>query len=213
MDSWRRAAEGNDGTSGIASAASHVECGGAQEVPVCESMRRRRVSGEGRWAVPAALCDLVRAAEDRVRAPGYLRNVIRIVTETGLRIYKELTPMKKEQLDLENGTVWIPDSKTPNGVAEVPLTEIAAEAFRRQLAISGPRPVSVPERRESRRLSEDVQDRLARDAAAGEVFDTFASTISDRRTPPGSAPAALPTSGSRSCSGRAMRRCSRSTRR
>jgi integrase len=71
-------------------------------------------------------------------APEYLRNVIRIVTETGLRIYKELTPMKKDQLDLENRTVWIPDSKTPNGVAEVPLTEIAADAFRRQLALSGP---------------------------------------------------------------------------
>ncbi len=70
--------------------------------------------------------------------PEYLRNVIRIVTETGLRIYKELTPMKKEQLDLENGTVWIPDSKTPNGIAEVPLTEIAADAFRKQLALSGP---------------------------------------------------------------------------
>jgi integrase len=71
-------------------------------------------------------------------APGYLRNVIRIVTETGLRIYKELTLMKKEQVDLENRTVWIPDSKTPNGVAEVPLTEIAVEAFRNQFAISGP---------------------------------------------------------------------------
>ncbi len=70
-------------------------------------------------------------------APEYLRNVIRIVTETGLRIYKELTPMKKDQLDLENRTVWIPDSKTPNGIAEVPLTEIAADAFRRQLALSG----------------------------------------------------------------------------
>jgi hypothetical protein len=32
-----------------------------------------------------------------------------------------------------NGTVWIPDSKTVNGVAEVPLTDIAVEAFRRQL--------------------------------------------------------------------------------
>ena len=77
-------------------------------------------------------------------APDYLRNVIRIVTETGLRIYKELTPMKKEQLDLENGTVWIPNSKTPNGVAEVPLTDIAAEAFRSQLAISGPGPYVFP---------------------------------------------------------------------
>jgi integrase len=73
-----------------------------------------------------------------LHAPDYLRNVIRIVTETGLRIYKELTLMKKDQLDLDNGTVWIPDSKTPNGVAEVPLTEIAADAFRRQLALAGP---------------------------------------------------------------------------
>jgi integrase len=77
-------------------------------------------------------------------APEYLRNVIRIVTETGLRIYKELTPMKKDQLDLENGTVWIPDSKTPNGVAEVPLTEIAVEAFQRQLALSGTGPYLFP---------------------------------------------------------------------
>lgn len=46
--------------------------------------------------------------------------------------------MKKDQLDLVNRTVWIPDSKTPNGVAEVPLTEIAVEAFRSQRAISGP---------------------------------------------------------------------------
>jgi integrase len=43
-------------------------------------------------------------------APDYLRNVIRIITETGLRIYKELIPMKKDQLDLDNRTVWIPDS-------------------------------------------------------------------------------------------------------
>jgi hypothetical protein len=31
-------------------------------------------------------------------APDYLPSVIRIVTETGLRIYKEFTPMKKDQL-------------------------------------------------------------------------------------------------------------------
>jgi site-specific recombinase XerC len=64
------------------------------------------------------------------RAPEYLPNVIRIITETGLRVYKELAPMKKEQLDLEDRVVWIPDWKTANGVAEVPLTEIAIEAFR-----------------------------------------------------------------------------------
>src|SRR5581483_4767103 len=67
-------------------------------------------------------------------APEHLRNAIRIITETGLRVYRELTPMKKDQIDIENRKVWIPDSKTPNGVAEVPLTELAVEAFVDQLA-------------------------------------------------------------------------------
>ena len=58
-----------------------------------------------------------------VFAPPYLANVIRIITETGLRVYKELTLMSKDQVDLVNAVVWIPESKTPNGVAEVPLTE------------------------------------------------------------------------------------------
>jgi len=70
-------------------------------------------------------------------APTYLRSVVRIITETGLRIYKELTPMKKEQVDLENKVVWIPDSKTANGVAEVPLTDLAVEAFRDQMTVAG----------------------------------------------------------------------------
>ena len=148
-----------------------------------------------------------------LHAPEYLRNVIRIVTETGLRIYKELTPMKKDQLDLENGTVWIPDSKTPNGVAEVPLTEIAADAFRRQLASQGPGPYLFPSDVNPDGYQQDVQDRLACDACGEQVFATFAFTIFVRRTPPGSAPAALRTSGSRSCFGKAMRKCSRSTRR
>src|SRR5213593_2345826 len=69
-------------------------------------------------------------------ATPYLRNVIRIITETGLRVYKELAPMTKKQIDLENRVVWIPDSKTPNGVAEVPLTELALEAFRDQIKLS-----------------------------------------------------------------------------
>jgi integrase len=77
-------------------------------------------------------------------APEYLKNLIQIVTDTGLRIYKELAPLRKEHLDLMNGTVWIPDSKTINGIAEVPLTDIAIEAFRRQLAISGPGPFLFP---------------------------------------------------------------------
>jgi len=77
-------------------------------------------------------------------APPYLANVIRIITETGLRVYKELAPARKDQVDLVNAVVWIPESKTPNGVAEVPLTDIAVEAFRSQIAISGPGPWLFP---------------------------------------------------------------------
>jgi integrase len=69
--------------------------------------------------------------------PEYLRNVVRIITETGLRIYKELTPMKKDQVDLGNAVVWIPDSKTPNGIAEVPLTPLAVQAFQDQIRLAG----------------------------------------------------------------------------
>jgi integrase len=71
------------------------------------------------------------------QAPDYLRNIIRIITETGLRDYKELMLMKKDQVDLDNAVVWIPDSKTPNGVADVPLTELAVQAFRDQLSLDG----------------------------------------------------------------------------
>lgn len=67
----------------------------------------------------------------------HLRNAIRIIAETGLRVKKELLPMKKKQIDFLNGVLWIPDSKTPNGVAEIPLTKLALEAFQNQVAISG----------------------------------------------------------------------------
>ena len=73
-----------------------------------------------------------------VHAPEYLRNIVRIISETGLRVYKELLPMKKEQVDFLNKTVWIPDSKTANGVAELPLTDVAVQAFQRQILLAGP---------------------------------------------------------------------------
>jgi len=66
-------------------------------------------------------------------APGYLRNIVIIVSELGLRYKKELLPMKKEQVDLENGIVHIADSKTTTGIGDMPLTNAAREAFRRQM--------------------------------------------------------------------------------
>jgi integrase len=78
------------------------------------------------------------------QASAHLRNIVQIMTETGLRVYKELTPMKKDQVDLVNATVWIPDSKTPNGIAEIPLTPLAVEAFKSQMRISGTGPFLFP---------------------------------------------------------------------
>jgi integrase len=80
-------------------------------------------------------------------AQPHLKNIVRIITETRLRVYKELMSMKKDQVDLANAVVWIPDSKTPNGIAEVPLTHLAVEAFRDQLAIAGPGPFLFPSER------------------------------------------------------------------
>ena len=66
-------------------------------------------------------------------APSYLRNIVVIVSELGLRYKKELLPMKKEQVDLENRLVHIADSKTATGIGDMPLTNAAREAFRRQM--------------------------------------------------------------------------------
>jgi len=72
------------------------------------------------------------------KAPEHLRSVVCIITETGLRIYKELLSMKKEHVDLLNAKVLIADSKTPNGVAELALTEHAVRTFRNQMLLAGP---------------------------------------------------------------------------
>jgi integrase len=52
--------------------------------------------------------------------------------------------MRKDQLDLPHAVAWIPDSKTPNGIAEVPLTPLAVDAFRDQLVIAGDGPFLFP---------------------------------------------------------------------
>ena len=86
----------------IACAASNGECGSAQEVffaNPCAGVE-----------FPAGVDGLFRphyvtwSEQQKIElsGPEYLRHVIRMVTETGLPMYKELAPMKKDQLDLEN---------------------------------------------------------------------------------------------------------------
>jgi len=72
-------------------------------------------------------------AKIEIAAPSYLRNIVVIISEMGLRYKKELLPMMKEEVDLENGLVHIADSKTANGIGDMPLTQAAREAFRRQM--------------------------------------------------------------------------------
>jgi integrase len=118
------------------------------------AVRKRLLPSNPCWGVefPVAVRGLFRphymswSEQQRIEAEAqvYLKNAIRIITETGLRVYRELAPMKKEQVDLQNAVVWIPDSKTANGVAEVPLTELAVNAFRDQIQIAGNGPYLFP---------------------------------------------------------------------
>jgi integrase len=66
-------------------------------------------------------------------APDYLRNAVVILVEMGLRPYKELMPIKKSQIDLENSLAHISDSKTSNGIGDMPMTELARQVFKAQM--------------------------------------------------------------------------------
>lgn len=72
-------------------------------------------------------------AKIEAAAPSYLKNIIVIISEMGLRPFKELLPMRKCQVDLENRLVHIPDSKTPSGIGDMPMSEPAWAAFRSQI--------------------------------------------------------------------------------
>ena len=94
--------------------------------------------------------------------------------------------MKKDQVDLENAVVWIPDSKTPNGVAEVPLTDMAREAFRDQMRDRRTtRPYLFPSEQEPERVIRPRSRRHGRRRCGGPRFRTFGSTICGRPTPLG----------------------------
>ena len=77
--------------------------------------------------------------QDRIElvAPSYLKHIVVIMTEMGLRPQKELLPMLKSQVDLENRVVHIPDSKTPTGIGDMPMTELAYAAFKQQMQQAG----------------------------------------------------------------------------
>jgi hypothetical protein len=90
--------------------------------------------------------------------------------------------MKKDHVDLENAVVWILDSKTPNGIAEVPLTEVAVEAFRDQLPSLGTVRI-FSERSGMLWTPHHVQDNVGGDAPACRGCALFTTSV--RHTQPG----------------------------
>src|SRR5690606_8699532 len=84
-------------------------------------------------------------------APVYLRNVIVIMVEMGLRPYRELMPMRKAQVDLGSGIVHLPESKTANVIADMPMSDRAREAFVSQMRESGDSEYLFPSPFEGRR--------------------------------------------------------------
>ena len=113
---------------------------------VAVKKRRLAVNPCGGVEFPVALAGTTRkphylTASEQVRleacASPYLRNIIAIMVEMGLRPYRELIPMRKEQVDLNNGIVHLPDSKTVNGIADMPMTDRARAAFASQMKQSG----------------------------------------------------------------------------
>jgi integrase len=55
-------------------------------------------------------------------APPLLRTLIVLLTETGLRVRKEALPLKWEDVDLQEGVLYVRQSKTPAGKRVVPMT-------------------------------------------------------------------------------------------
>jgi hypothetical protein len=146
-----------------------------------------------------------------INAPEYLRNIVRIITETGLRVYKELMPMKKQKSGSRKcgglDSRFHNTQRSSGGASNAD----GCGGFSRSASAVSVQSVSFSERREPERTSEDSEDRLERHLAArqGPVFRIYdlPSTYAL-----GSEPAALPTSGSHSCWGRKTRRFSRNTR-
>jgi integrase len=64
-------------------------------------------------------------------ASGYLKPLILLLVDTGLRVGKEALPLRWNDLDLQDGAVYVRQSKTQAGVRSVPLTaRLKAELVR-----------------------------------------------------------------------------------
>jgi integrase len=74
----------------------------------------------------------------------YREDVMAFARFMGMDWPQDATALLRSRLTWRNRVVFIPDSKTPTGVGEVPLTKMAAEAFRRQIELAGPGTLLFP---------------------------------------------------------------------
>jgi hypothetical protein len=101
-------------------------------------------------------------------APCYLKNLVVMMTEMGFRPYKELLPMKKSQVDLENSVVSLHDSKTLSGIGDLPMTELAREAFKAQMeAARGSEYLFPTPSNKAKNIHHIVTEDLGKDVASG----------------------------------------------
>ena len=70
---------------------------------------------------------------------GYLRVLILLLVDTGLRVGREALPLRWSDVDLEEGVLYVRASKTRAGIRAVPLTVRLKAELRRWMHIAGPR--------------------------------------------------------------------------
>lgn len=142
-------------------------------------------------------------------APTYLKHAVVIIAEMGLRPYKELMPMKKAQVDLENMLVHIPDSKTPSGVGDMPMTEVARQAFKAQIDETPGSDYLFPTRRTGeRRRTSAVSRRSGKPPWGGPACHISPCTSCVTHSPVASVLEGYRTTLSLRCSAKAIRRSS-----
>jgi excisionase family DNA binding protein len=171
-----------------------------------------RISGARERPVPPALHDVDGAAEGRsagARLPVQRDSDHQRDGSLGLQRARS-----DEERAYRSGkrVVWIPDSKTPDGVGEVPLTDVTIKAFRDQISIAGPGPYLFPNDEGSLGYPasfKKVWETTLRKAGVAHfrLYD-LRSTYATRLSAGGVADEWVT-----QFSGRATRRCSRSTRR
>jgi integrase len=70
----------------------------------------------------------------RTRTRELFRDIIALMRDTGMRNERELFQMRIENLDWNNRTIFVPDSKTPEGRRLIPMSRRVFEILKGRIA-------------------------------------------------------------------------------